>query len=598
MAKKKTPIDYTSRDFNSIKESLVDYAKRYYPEVYQDFNEASFGSLMMDMVSYVGDVMSFYLDYQVNESFLSTAFEKKNIINLSRQMGYKYQQVATASGELTLYVLVPANDLGLGPDYNYFPIIREGSTFSSESGASFILTEDVRFDDPSVEIVAGRINEATGTPSSYAARAKGKIISGNIEKEIISVGDYARFRKVVLKNSNIIEILSVEDTDGNEYYQVENLAQNVVYKAFTNKNSISPQDASQFLRPVSVPRRFVFEYDGTDYYLQFGFGSEEELTDSAVADPSSVSIELYGRDYVSDIRLDPSKLLNSDKLGISPSNTQLTITYRRNSSRNPNASVGSVNNITNLKTSFKDISSLNPASLSSVRGSIECINESNIKGSVVAPTGEEIKQRAISYFSTQSRAVTEKDYEALTYAMPSKFGNISRCSVSVDNDSFKRNLNLYVLTYDQDRNLDTASSSLKENLRIWLSNYKMINDTIDIIDGKIINIGVEFEVIADPDYNKSDVYNKCIETLAEKYETKLIMGEPFYLTDVYFELNRLNGVLDTKNVRLVSKNTSRYSQVKFDINANLSADGRYLSCPKNVCFEVKFPNVDITGVVR
>tara|TARA_R110000744_G_scaffold2679_3_gene10737 strand:- start:6881 stop:8674 length:1794 start_codon:yes stop_codon:yes gene_type:complete len=597
MATKKTPINYTSRDFNSIKESLVDYAKRYYPEVYQDFNEASFGSLMMDMVSYVGDVMSFYIDYQANESFLTTAFEKKNVINLSRQLGYKYQPIATSSGVITLYALVPANDLGLGPDSSYYPIIREGSTFSSESGGNFILTEDIRFDNPANEIVAGRINETTGVPSFYAVRAKGKIISGNIEEKIVSVGDYQRFRKIVLSDSNIVEILSAEDADGNEYFQVENLAQNVVYKSFSNKGADS-QIVQEFLRPVSVPRRFVFEFDGTEQYLQFGFGSEEELETDSVADPSSVSLELFGRDYVSDIRLDPSKLMNSDKLGISPSNTELTIKYRRNTSSNPNATVGAINNITNLIIQYNNITALNSSKLASVRRSIECINETVIKGSAVAPTSEEIKQRAISYFATQGRAVTEKDYEALTYAMPSKFGSITRCSVVVDNDSFKRNLNLYVLTSDRNNNLDTVTQSLKENLRIWLSSYKMINDTIDIVDGKIVNIGIDFEVIADPDYNKSDIYNRCLEVLRRKYRMKLIMGEPFYLTDVYFELNRVTGVVDTQHVRLVDKKGSFYSQVQYDISANTSADGRFLACPLNVCLEIKFPNVDITGVVK
>lgn len=597
MAKKKTPIDYTSRDFNSIKESLVDYAKRYYPEVYQDFNEASFGSLMMDMVSYVGDVMSFYLDYQTNESFLATAIEQKNVINLSRQMGYKYQNVATSSGEITLYVLVPANDLGLGPDLNYAPIIKQGSTFSSEGGDNFILTEDIRFDDPSNEVVAGRIDPATGVPSFYAIRSKGKIISGNLERTIISVGNYQRFRKIILNDSNIVEILSVEDSDGNEYFQVENLAQNVVYKAFSNKG-VDSENVKEFLRPVSVPRRFVFEYDGTDYYLQFGFGSEDELTNSSVADPSSVSLELYGRDYVTDIRLDPSKLLNSDKLGISPSNTQITVNYRKNSSQNPNASVGSINNITNLIIEFKDIVSLQSSKISSVRRSIECINEDVIKGSAVAPTSEEIKQRAISYFATQGRAVTEKDYEALTYAMPSKFGSITRCSVVVDDDSFKRNLNLYTLTVDGNGYLTAPTSLMKENLRVWLSNYKMINDTIDIVDGKVVNIGIDFEVIGDPDFNKSDVYNRCLQVLREKFREKLLMGQPFYLTDVYFELNRINGVIDTQNVRVTDRRGSKYSQVQYDIGANLSADGRYLACPLNVCLEIKFPNVDITGVVK
>ncbi len=597
MAKKKTPIDYTSRDFNSIKESLVDYAKRYYPEVYQDFNEASFGSLMMDMVSYVGDVMSFYLDYQTNESFLTTAIEQKNVINLSRQMGYKYQNVATSSGEITLYVLVPANDLGLGPDLNYAPIIRQGSTFSSEGGDNFILTEDIRFDDSSNEVVAGRIDPATGVPSFYAIRSKGKIISGNIERTIISVGDYQRFRKIILNDTNVVEILSVEDSDGNEYFQVENLAQNVVYKAFSNKG-VDSENVREFLRPVSVPRRFVFEYDGTDYYLQFGFGSEDELTTNSVADPSSVSLELYGRDYVTDIRLDPSKLLNSDKLGISPSNTQINVRYRKNSSQNPNASVGSINNVTNLIIEFKDLVSLQSSKISSVRRSIECINEDVIRGSSVAPTSEEIKQRAISYFATQGRAVTGKDYEALTYAMPAKFGSIARCSVVVDDDSFKRNLNLYTLTVNGSGNLIAPTSMMKENLRVWLSNYKMINDTVDIIDGKVVNIGIDFEVIGDPDFNKSDVYNRCLQILREKFREKLIMGQPFYLTDVYFELNRVNGVIDTQNVRVTDRRGSKYSQVQYDIGANLSADGRYLACPLNVCLEIKFPNVDITGVVK
>ncbi len=182
--------------------------------------------------------------------------------------------------------------------------------------------------------------------------------------------------------------------------------------------------------------------------------------------------------------------------------------------------------------------------------------------------------------------------------MPSKFGSVARCSIVVDNDSFKRNLNLYILTYDSGNNLDIASSSLKENLRIWLSNYKMINDTVDIVDGKIVNIGLHFEVIADPDYSKSDIFSSCMDVLKTKYREKLIMGEPFYLTEVYFELNRVNGVIDTQNVRVTNKRGGKYSQIGYDIGANLSSDGRYLSCPLNVCLEIKFPNVDITGVVR
>jgi len=597
MAKKKVSIDYTSRDFDSIKKSLVDYAKRYYPEVYQDFNEASFGSLMMDTVSYVGDVLSYYLDYQVNESFLQTAFEKRNIINLSRQMGYKYNDVASSSGLVSLYTLIPANTLGLGPDTSFFPIIRQQSTFSTDQGKNFILTEDVRFDNPANEIVVGRVDPSTGVPTHYAVRATGKVISGDIIQEIYDIGDFKRFRKVILGDTQIVEILSVEDTDSNLYYQVDHLAQNVVYRSFANKNN-NFDTVRELLRPIIVPRRFTFEYDGENYYLQFGFGSEDELTIDPVADPSSVSLKLYGRDYVTDVNLDPSKLMTTDSLGISPSDTQLKVTYRRNSNSNPNAPSGAIRTISDLKVDFIDVSSLNSRKLNQVHTSIEVNNEEQIVGSSVSPSNEEIKQRAISYFSTQNRAVTLGDYESMTYAMPAKYGSINRCNIIMDQDSFKRNLNLYILSTDYNGKLTLANSILKENLRIWISNYKMINDTIDIVDGKIVNLGISFEIIGDPSFNKEDIYSECISVLAEKYLKPLQMGDPLYITDIYYELNRIRGVIDTQNVFLINKNGGIYSDVGYNISENLSADGRYLSCPANVCFEVKFPNVDITGVVK
>lgn len=597
MAKKKVPIKYTDRDFNSIKSSLVDYAKRYYPETFQDFNEASFGSLMLDTVSYVGDILSYFLEYQANESFLDTAFEKKNIIKLSRQLGYNYTNISTATGTIHMYVLIPANEMGLGPDADYYPIIRQGTTFSSKEGKNFILAEDIRFDSPENEIVVGRVSETTGLPTSYAVKASGKIISGQIIENRYDIGDYEKFRKVQLNDQDIVEILSVRDFEDNEYFQVDNLTQDIVYKSFANIGSDSTT-TKEYLRPVSVPRRFTFEYDGEDYYLQFGHGSEDEININPVADPSSVALKLHGRDYVADVSLDPTKLLQTDKLGISPSNTTLIVQYRRNSNDNPNAKTGSIVNLGELRIEFQNLTELDSSKVSSVRRSIEVSNSEPVVGSSVEQSNEEIKVRALSNFATQQRAVTDKDYEAMIYSMPAKFGSIYRCNIVLDSDSFKRNLNAYVLASDQNSKLVTANNSLKENLKIWISNYKMINDTIDIVDGKIVNLGIEFDVIADPDYNNADVYNRCIEVLTQRYEKALQMGEPFYLTDIYYELNRISGVVDTRNVRLVNKTGSQYSSTSIDIDFNMSADGRYLQCPDNVCYEIKFPTLDITGVIR
>jgi len=597
MAKKNIPIKYTARDFNSIKQSLVDYAERYYPEVYQDFNEASFGSLMMDTVSYVGDILSYFLDYQANESFIETAFERKNIIRLSRQLGYNYQNVATATGEVELYALIPANELTLGPDSSYYPVIQEGTTFSTNEGKNFILAADVRFDDPSNEIVAGRIDDTTGLPTSYAVKAKGKVISGQLVENRFDSGAYERFKKIDLNDTDIVEILSVKDLDGNEYYQVDNLVQDIIYKSFTNTGT-NTDTVKEYLRPISAPRRFTFEFDGERYFLQFGHGSEDEITTNPIADPSRVALKLHGRDYVADVSLDPSKILETDKLGIAPSNTSLIIKYRKNSNENPNAKTASLKNLVSVKIKFKDITNLDSAKLTAVRRSLEVSNSKPIVGSSVSPSNEEIKIRALSNFATQQRAVTDKDYESMIYSMPAQYGSIHRCNIVLDSDSFKRNLNAYVLAIDTDEKLVAANTTLKENLKIWISNYKMINDTIDILDGKVVNLGIEFDVVADKNYNKSDIYSQCVNLLSKRYNRALQMGEPFYLTDVYYELNKISGVLDTRSVRLSNKTGSFYSSSTMDINFNMSADGRFLSCPSNVSFEIKFPNVDITGVVR
>jgi hypothetical protein len=597
MAKKIKPINYTSRDFSSIKEDLVDYAKRYYPDSFKDFNEASFGSLMLDTVSYVGDILSFYLDYQTNESFLNRATEPQNIINLSRQLGYKFRNTFTSTGEVTVYALIPNYMAHPGPDTAYYPVIKEGTTFTAAGGGSFILAEDIRFDSTNTEIVVGRVDESTGEPTYFAVKNTGKIISGQIVEERFNINEFIRFRKLFLDNADVVEVLSIFDSDGNEYYEVENLSQNVIYKNIS-KTSDSEFDYKQTLRPIVAPRRFVHDYDGQRHFIQFGYGSEDEILENPVADPSSVTLQLEGKDYTTEKSFDPMKLLETDKLGISPSNTIITVRMRINTSSNVNAPAGSIRKIDSLVLDFEDVTILDSTKLNFVRGSIQAYNEEPIVGDAAGITAEELKIRAMNTFSAQNRAVTAADYEHLTYAMPAKFGSIKRCKIVVDDDSFKRNLNLYVLSENKNLKLTQANSQLKENLRFWLSQRKMINDTVDIIDGKIINIGIDFEVISDKNSNKEEVYRACIARIINKINNPLQMGERFYITDLYSELNKVRGVVDTVNVTVNNKVGGTYSGVSYSIDTNLSPDGRYLVCPLNACFEIKFPEVDIKGVVR
>jgi hypothetical protein len=425
----------------------------------------------------------------------------------------------------------------------------------------------------------------------------GKVISGQIVEERFSISDFVRFRKIFLQNTDIIEVLSISDSDGNEYYEVENLSQNTIFKNISKVSNLT-YNYQQTMRPVIVPRRFVHEFDGTSHFIQFGYGSEEEILSDQVADPSSVVLKMEGKDYTTDQSFDPVKLLQTDKLGISPSNTTITVRMRINTASNVNAPAGTITNIEGLRLTFDNISELNTTKVSYVRSSVQAYNDDPVVGDASDISVEEIKIRAMANFSSQNRAVTATDYEHLTYAMPAKFGAIKRCKIVVDDSSFKRNLNLYILAENNSLHLANANQQIKNNLRFWLSSRKMINDTIDIMNGKIINLGIEFEVISDINSNKEEVYQACISRIKEKILNPQQMGERFYITSLYSELNKVRGVVDTTMIKLINKTGTGYSEISYSIDANLSPDGRYLSCPLNACFEIKFPNVDITGVVK
>ena len=399
MATFKTPIKYTSRDFDAIKADLVNYAKRYYPEVYQDFNQASFGSLMLDTVSYAGDILSFYLDYQVNESFLDTAAEFSNIVRLSKQLGYKYTGVPAATGTAAFYCIVPANTAGLRPRAAYKPVLKAGSTVSSTAGGKYILDEDVRFDDPNNEMVVAAVNDSTGYPTSYAIKAYGKITAGAISRESIIVGSFSRFLKTHLASRDITDIIRVIDAEGHEYHQVDYLSQDVVYRSITNTGD-NKDTVPSVMKPFVVPRRFVLERSDGRYYLQFGYGSDSELNTSSVAEPSNLAMKIHARKYISDSSFDPSNLLATDKFGVSPANTTLTVIYRQNSRRNSNARIGVVNAVSSPRLDWADPTVVPSSTRREIQSSIEVYNEEAIVGSMSAPSAAEIKRRAFDNFAT------------------------------------------------------------------------------------------------------------------------------------------------------------------------------------------------------
>ncbi len=595
--KKIVPINYTSRDFSSIKQDLITYVKRYYPDSYKDFNDASFGSLMLDTVSYIGDILSFYVDYSVNESFMETAIEYDNIIKHARQLGYKFTNAPLSYGICSFYILVPAQAGTVVPDRSYIPVLLKGTKVQTDDGNMFSLVEDVSFQDPQNEVVIAKVDQ-NEMPTFFAIKAHGAVVSGQLAEHIETIGDYQRFLKVQIPGDNVGEIVTVFDADGNQYYEVDYLSQNIVMKTI-NTRGADMSSAPSLMRPMAVPRRFVVENQRGTVFLQFGYGSEIELVKNNEIDPSSVVLDIHGKDYITGPSYDPLKLLGTDKFGVAPANTTLYVTYRVNSFENVNAAANSVVVMTEPQLYFQDRSLLREDILNVVSNSIEVTNSEPIVGDITLPTTEEIKRRAIDTFATQNRAITRKDYIASVYSMPAKFGMIKRCAVYRDSNDLKRNLNIYVVSEDQTGALATTNTAIKENLKTWLDEVRAIGDTIDILDAKIFNIGIHFEAIAMSGVNKFSLLNECTRKITEDLTSiHKEVGEPFYITDVFKSLKDVEGLLDVVDVKIFQATGDTYSDITLDISEGMSSDGRFFSIPKDYIWEIKYPFVDIVGVIK
>jgi len=596
MAEKKPAINYTSRDFITIKSDLVNYARRYYPNEFRDFSANSFGSLMLDTVSYVGDILSFYLDYQTNESFLSTAIEYNNVLKLARQFGYKANLAPSSYGVLTFFVLIPSSNGA--PNYDYAPVLKKGSKFRSSIGKMFTLIEDVNFaDSTKTETVVGAVDSNSGAPLTYAVRARGQAVSGELAIKTVTVGDYLRFRKIEIVDDNITEIISVTDSEGNNYYEVDYLTQNTIYVPLINRGD-DKNTVVNILKPIAVSRRYTVSKEENKIILQFGFGTNEDK--ERILDPSNVLMEQHGKQYITDDSFDPATLIKTDRLGVTPSNTVLSVIYRVNTSENTNAAPNSIDQVAESLFDFVSESTLIATSVTDVRKSLEVLNEEAFTGDTPFPSSEEIKNRAFGMYSMQNRIVTREDFITACYSMPANFGSIKKVNVTQDSDSFnQRNINLYVLSENNIGNLEETNDTIKNNIKTWITRHKMINDSVDIFSGKIINLKIMFKMSSFPDINKFDALQMAKDDIAAFFANRKSyeIGEPFLITDVFSALKNSAAVLDVLEVDVDILTGGAYSDSNFDIIRSRSGDGRKIFCPEDSCFEIKWPNSDIIGTV-
>tara|TARA_R110002033_G_scaffold35839_2_gene74109 strand:+ start:1 stop:1110 length:1110 start_codon:yes stop_codon:yes gene_type:complete len=369
----------------------------------------------------------------------------------------------------------------------------------------------------------------------------------------------------------------------------------MVYEEIPNDNYKS-DNVPSVIKPLLVSRKFIIVRNDQGTFLQFGSGDSSES--AVVADPQRVALNLFGKSYVTDTTFDPTRLSRDTSYGIVPANTTLTVNYRLDNKFNSNVATGVLNGVQDAVLEFKDREQLTVSKMADIQSSIEVLNETPLVGVNSAGSVNELKAKIMDTFPTQNRAVTQADYENVALRMPGKFGSVKRVSVQKDPDSLKRNLNMYVISENHFGKLTATNSTIKQNLKTWLNNYRMINDTIDILDPYIVNVGIEFVIKVLPTADRNLAITQSITRLKRKFARNYFIGEHIQISDIYSELKRARDVLDVIKVKIISKSGGQYSYVNFSINENLSPEGDYLMCPKNAIFEIKFPSVDIKGKTR
>jgi len=604
-------IKYINKDFNEFRSQLLNFAQTYFPATYTDFTPASPGVMFMEMASYVGDVLSFYLDNQIQENFLQYTKQSNNLYELAYMFGYKPKTTGLATVDVDFYQLLPAKTVGLTtePDYDYAVYIDTNTQVSSrESTTRFIIEDPIDFTissslDPTTISVA---QVAGGVPTYYLLKKTRKALSGTISITSFTFDSPTEFPTVTINSPNIAGVLDIFDSDGNKWYEVDYLAQELVFDGIKNTNINDPNnfqdgnDTPYILQTKQVQRRFTTRFiNPTTLQLQFGSGNPNNNDEDVVPNPSNVGLGLPFEKNKLTAAYSPTNFIFTDTYGIAPSNTTLNVNYLTGGGVEANISA---NTLTVLDTSnIKFLkNNLNPTTSQYIFSSVAVNNENAASGGSGGDSIEEIRQNTISNFSTQLRNVTANDYLVRALSMPPRYGTVAKAYTEKPKaDDVNTTLDLYVLTYDSNGSLTTASNSLKSNLKTYINQYRMIGDTVSIKDAFVINIGCDFEIITLPNFNSNEVIIRCIDSLRNYFDvTKWQINQPIVLRDITVLLDNIEGIQTVNKVNITNKagTTLGYSQYAYDIAGATQKNIIYPSLDPSI-FELKFPNTDIKGRV-
>lgn len=646
-------VRYLNKDFSQFRDNLINFAKYYYPNTYADFNDAAPGMMFIDMASYVGDVLSYYTDYTFKESLLYNTTERKNIIALAKYLGYTTQPARGATGTIDVFQICPATTDSNGnyvPDKKFALSIQDNMQVSNNVGAGFLTSAPINFAvDTQLSPLSSSVyqRDSTGVPTFFLLQKSANIRSGQVVTKTFTVGTMTPFLNLYLDEDNVLEIISVKDADNNSWYEVDFLAQEMVLTdvpnndAFEGTLSLYQGTTPYILNYLKTSRRFTANVDENNLtYLQFGAGTDGFADEIINLSSQQVGVGLSNVNNLN-LSLDPSNFLKNDSYGLAPSNTTLTVTYTIGGGFESNSPSNSIINVDSaqIDNTTDGLTPEETSLLNTVKTSMRVNNSMATVGGAGPESNDEIRQNAIAAFAAQDRIVTQDDYLARVYALPAKYGSIAKAqvitynsldvnqnqmltgTVSADNtavvnndntQTFFRNIaydrsnpfavNLYILSFDENKNLTTANEALVTNLLTYLRRYRMLTDGINVVDGYIINIGVEFVITTFKGYNKKDVLANTLAAVQNFFNIdKWEFSQPINLSSLRLEIAKVEGVqtvvsLKVTNLTPLTTNGNNYSPVEYDIDAATQNDTIYPSLDPSI-FEVKYPDTDIKGTV-
>jgi len=580
-------VKYLNRDFSDIRARLIEFSKTYFPNSYNDFSPTSPGMMFMEMSAYVGDIMSFYLDNQIQENFTQFARQTDNLYELAYMFGYKPKATGAAQATIEIFQQVPSKLIGsiYTPDYDYtltiggnstiIPSINSDTNFLMEDKCDFSISSSIDPTEISVYQIAGN------APQYYLLKKTRNAVSATITSQTFSFGEPQPFQTINISNSNIIGVLDIVDSDGNTWYEVDYLAQEMVYDNIKNTNVNDPNnvadvgDVPYLLQLKKIQRRFATRLTSeTNLQIQFGSGNPNDVDETITPNPNNVGIGLPFEKNKLTTAYSPTNFLFTNTYGISPSSTTLTVRYLTGGGVTSNVSSGDLSTLNTTNVTFNN-PNLNGTTSNYIFNTLAVNNPEAADGGQAGDTIDEIRQNTIATIASQQRAVTLDDYIVRALSIPPEYGTVAKAYIEKPNLTDEQvstieTLNLWVLSQNPSAQFAVPSQTLKKNLKTYLSQYRIIGDNIEVRDAFIINMVIDFEIIVLPNYNNNDVILSCINSLKTHFaRDNWQINQPILIRGLYVMLDKITGVQTVKNIKFSNKagTTSGYSQYAYDIDS-------------------------------